>query len=120
MNQVSVNGITMAYEDVGAGENVLVLVHGLPFNRTMWRPQVEWIANLNRARARPRARSERVESLEEVVWPGDRGPAELLAPPNSSMSTARQSEESMENYRARSSRIRRRGFGQDYARRFCW
>lgn len=58
MGQVLVNGITVAYEDVGTGENVLVLVHGHPFNRTMWRPQVEWIENLNlnRPRARPRAR----------------------------------------------------------------
>jgi pimeloyl-ACP methyl ester carboxylesterase len=78
MSQMLVNGITTAYEDGGAGENALVLVHGHPFNRTMWRPQVEWIENLNRARAR----SERVESLEEVVWPGDKGPAELGAPPN--------------------------------------
>jgi pimeloyl-ACP methyl ester carboxylesterase len=54
MGQVLVNGITVAYEDVGAGENVLVLVHGHPFNRTMWRPQVEWIANLNLNRARAR------------------------------------------------------------------
>jgi pimeloyl-ACP methyl ester carboxylesterase len=49
-----VKGITIAYDDVGEGENVLVLVHGHPFNRTMWRPQVEWIPDLspNRARAR--------------------------------------------------------------------
>ena len=80
MGQMLVNGITMAYEDVGVGENVLVLVHGHPFNRTMWRPQVEWIANLNLNRAR--ARSERVASLEEVVWAGDKGPAELVARPN--------------------------------------
>lgn len=50
MNQVLVNGITTAYEDVREGENVLVLVHGHPFNRSMWRPQVECIENLNRAR----------------------------------------------------------------------
>ena len=80
MGKMLVNGITLAYEDVGAGENVLVLVHGHPFDRTMWRPQVEWIENLNRPRAR--ARSERVESLEEVVRSGDRGPAELFEPPN--------------------------------------
>jgi pimeloyl-ACP methyl ester carboxylesterase len=80
MAKALVNGITIAYEDAGEGENVLVLVHGHPFNRTMWRPQVEWILDLNRprARARPRARFERVESLEEVVWPGDKGPAERV------------------------------------------
>lgn len=52
MGRVLVNGITVAYEDVGGGDNVLVLVHGHPFNRTMWRPQMEWIEAFNRARAR--------------------------------------------------------------------
>src|SRR5258708_15683684 len=50
MAKALVNGITIAYEDVGEGEDVLVLVHGHPFNRTMWRPQVDWIGSLNRAR----------------------------------------------------------------------
>jgi pimeloyl-ACP methyl ester carboxylesterase len=49
--QTLVNGITVAYEDVGEGDNVLVLVHGHPFNRTMWRPQMEWIEGFNRAPA---------------------------------------------------------------------
>jgi pimeloyl-ACP methyl ester carboxylesterase len=40
MSTVSVNGITVGYDDEGAGEP-LVLVHGHPFDRTMWRPQVE-------------------------------------------------------------------------------
>ena len=54
MAKALVNGITITYEDVGEGEDVLVLVHGHPFNRTMWRPQVDWIAGLNRPRARAR------------------------------------------------------------------
>ncbi|WP_432000048.1 alpha/beta fold hydrolase [Streptomyces sioyaensis] len=37
--------ITVGYEDEGSGEP-LVLVHGHPFNRSMWRPQ---IAHLSRA-----------------------------------------------------------------------
>jgi pimeloyl-ACP methyl ester carboxylesterase len=49
-----VNGITIAYEDVGNGDNVLVLVHGHPFNRTMWRPQME---HFDRPRTRPRLKS---------------------------------------------------------------
>ncbi|HEU5474075.1 MAG TPA: alpha/beta fold hydrolase [Actinophytocola sp.] len=32
--------ITSGYEDVGAGDAV-VLVHGHPFNRSMWRPQLD-------------------------------------------------------------------------------
>ena len=58
-----VNGITVAYDDVGEGDNVLVLVHGHPFNRTMWRPQMEWIEGFNRPRARARDRLEGENSL---------------------------------------------------------
>lgn len=54
MAKTLVNGITIAYDDVGAGDNVLVLVHGHPFNRTMWQPQLGWVGPFNRARARPR------------------------------------------------------------------
>jgi pimeloyl-ACP methyl ester carboxylesterase len=78
MAKALVNGITIVYEDVGEGEDVLVLVHGHPFNRSMWRPQVDWISNLNRARAR----FEWVESVEEVVRSGDNGPVERVAPQN--------------------------------------
>ena len=56
MGKTLVDGITVAYEDVGEGDNVLVLVHGHPFNRTMWQPQMDWIRRTNRAR--PRARFE--------------------------------------------------------------
>jgi pimeloyl-ACP methyl ester carboxylesterase len=43
MGAASINGITIGYDDAGAGDNVLVLVHGNPFDRSMWRPQVEEI-----------------------------------------------------------------------------
>jgi pimeloyl-ACP methyl ester carboxylesterase len=36
----SLDGIDIGYNDAGTGE-VLVLVHGHPFNRSMWRPQIE-------------------------------------------------------------------------------
>lgn len=41
MSKVShvVNGVGIAYDDVGSGP-VVVLLHGFPFNRTMWRGQV--------------------------------------------------------------------------------
>ncbi|MGA8479024.1 MAG: alpha/beta hydrolase [Chthoniobacterales bacterium] len=44
MGAASINGITIGYDDAGAGENVLVLVHGHPFDRSMWRSQVEKIS----------------------------------------------------------------------------
>jgi pimeloyl-ACP methyl ester carboxylesterase len=40
MGSISINGISVGYDDVGSGPP-LVLVHGHPFNRSMWRPQVE-------------------------------------------------------------------------------
>ncbi|HYN95196.1 MAG TPA: alpha/beta fold hydrolase [Pilimelia sp.] len=39
MAQATVNGITIGYDDAGAGEPLL-LVHGHPFDRSMWGPQV--------------------------------------------------------------------------------
>ncbi|WP_166347218.1 alpha/beta fold hydrolase [Phytoactinopolyspora limicola] len=43
MSTALVGGITLGYDDHGAGPP-LVLVHGHPFDRTMWRPQVEHFA----------------------------------------------------------------------------
>ncbi|HVE95416.1 MAG TPA: alpha/beta hydrolase [Pseudonocardiaceae bacterium] len=40
MGTASVNGITVGYDDEGGGPP-LVLIHGHPFDRTMWTPQVD-------------------------------------------------------------------------------
>ena len=40
MSTVDIDGVTVAYDDVGAGAAIM-FVHGHPFNRSMWRPQVE-------------------------------------------------------------------------------
>lgn len=40
MNSISANGINLALDDQGNGPAV-VLLHGFPFNRTMWREQIE-------------------------------------------------------------------------------
>jgi pimeloyl-ACP methyl ester carboxylesterase len=40
MATATVNGLTIAYDDVGEGSNTLLLVHGHPFDRSMWRPQL--------------------------------------------------------------------------------
>ena len=39
MSQMRVDDIQMAYDESGAGPPV-VLLHGYPFNRSMWREQV--------------------------------------------------------------------------------
>ncbi len=40
MKTAEIGDITVAYDDEGAGQ-ALLLVHGHPFDRTMWRPQIE-------------------------------------------------------------------------------
>ncbi len=40
MSTAELDGISVAYDDLGTGLPV-VLVHGHPFNRSMWRPQAE-------------------------------------------------------------------------------
>lgn len=46
MNVVSINGVELAFEEVGSGGQVLLLIHGHPFDHTMWQPQFEPIARL--------------------------------------------------------------------------
>src|SRR5579884_2617332 len=36
----TVNGIRLAYSDMGQGAPCVVLVHGFPLNRSMWDPQI--------------------------------------------------------------------------------
>jgi pimeloyl-ACP methyl ester carboxylesterase len=36
----AIRGITLAYDSVGSGRDVALLIHGHPFNRSMWTPQV--------------------------------------------------------------------------------
>jgi 3-oxoadipate enol-lactonase len=43
MSAAEVNGITIDYDDTGEGRPI-VLVHGHPFDRSMWRPQAEALA----------------------------------------------------------------------------
>lgn len=47
MGSVFHREITVGYEDEGSGEP-LVLVHGHPFNRSMWRPQTEYFSRAGR------------------------------------------------------------------------
>ncbi|MFG2530448.1 alpha/beta fold hydrolase [Streptomyces sp. NPDC048516] len=47
MGSVFHREITVGYEDEGSGEP-LMLVHGHPFNRSMWRPQTEYFSRAGR------------------------------------------------------------------------
>lgn len=46
MNVASVNDVQLAYEEIGRGGHALLLIHGHPFDHTMWRPQWEPIVRL--------------------------------------------------------------------------
>lgn len=40
--KITVNDITISYNDVGkAGDPVIIFIHGFPFNKSMWKQQVE-------------------------------------------------------------------------------
>ena len=43
-NKLAVNGITLSFDDCGTGP-ALLLIHGFPLNRQMWRSQLEPLSN---------------------------------------------------------------------------
>src|SRR6185503_20474701 len=45
MPTASLQSITIAFDEAGTGDDVLVLVHGTPFNRSMWHPQLKAAAS---------------------------------------------------------------------------
>jgi pimeloyl-ACP methyl ester carboxylesterase len=42
---VDLDGITIAYDEAGDGPHTVLLVHGHPFDRSMWRPQLPALAS---------------------------------------------------------------------------
>lgn len=46
MKKAALNGIDLAFEEIGSGSHALLLVHGHPFDHSMWQPQLEPMANL--------------------------------------------------------------------------
>lgn len=41
VHQALINGATQSWREAGAGEDVLLLLHGFPFSSAIWRPQLE-------------------------------------------------------------------------------
>lgn len=39
MPEMTVDDITIAYDEIGAGQDAVVFIHGHPFDRSMWTPQ---------------------------------------------------------------------------------
>ena len=48
MTSLAIGEITIAYDDQGTGGIPLVLVHGTPFDRSMWRPQLDHLSRSGR------------------------------------------------------------------------
>ncbi|MEZ4671021.1 MAG: alpha/beta fold hydrolase [Anaerolineae bacterium] len=44
MPKAQIRGILMVYDEVGAGQSI-VFIHGSPFNRSMWKPQLDTFGN---------------------------------------------------------------------------
>jgi pimeloyl-ACP methyl ester carboxylesterase len=47
MTRIQINNINLAYTDTGVGRPV-VLIHGYPFNRSLWTEQISALSNSNR------------------------------------------------------------------------
>jgi pimeloyl-ACP methyl ester carboxylesterase len=45
---ISIDGVHLAFTEKGDGAPAIVLIHGHPFNRSMWRPQVEFLWSRHR------------------------------------------------------------------------
>ncbi|MFH8985784.1 alpha/beta fold hydrolase [Streptomyces varsoviensis] len=68
MSSASVNGITVGYDDEGGGAPLL-LVHGHPFDRSMWAPQVAAFAGPSRRVIAPDLRGYGASSVVPGVTP---------------------------------------------------
>jgi 3-oxoadipate enol-lactonase len=48
LNAIAINGVDLSYIDVGSGGRAVLLIHGHPFNCSMWAPQVEALRTRHR------------------------------------------------------------------------
>ncbi len=46
--EIKVNGITICYDDLGEGSIPIVFIHGFPFDKSMWQPQMDFLKKTNR------------------------------------------------------------------------
>ncbi len=46
--QISFNDVTINYEDEGKGNIPLIFIHGFPFDKAMWQPQIDFFKKENR------------------------------------------------------------------------
>ncbi|MGZ4035042.1 MAG: alpha/beta fold hydrolase, partial [Bacteroidia bacterium] len=46
--ELTANNITFCYDDLGEGKVPLIFIHGFPFDKSMWEPQVNYLAEFYR------------------------------------------------------------------------
>jgi len=44
----TINSINLSYDDLGEGSIPIIFIHGFPFDRTMWQPQMDFFKSTNR------------------------------------------------------------------------
>jgi 3-oxoadipate enol-lactonase len=45
---INLNGITVCYDDIGTGIIPIIFIHGFPFDKSSWQPQIEFLKNTQR------------------------------------------------------------------------
>lgn len=45
---ITLNGTTICYDDLGAGTIPVIFIHGFPFDKSMWQPQVNFLKSSHR------------------------------------------------------------------------
>lgn len=46
--EIKVNGLKVCYDDFGNGKIPIIFIHGFPFDKSSWKPQVDFLKNTNR------------------------------------------------------------------------
>lgn len=45
---INLNGTTICYDDLGKGATPIIFIHGFPFDKSSWQPQMEFFKNTHR------------------------------------------------------------------------
>lgn len=45
---ITINNFNISYDDLGEGNTPIIFLHGYPFNKTMWQPQLEYLQKFTR------------------------------------------------------------------------
>lgn len=45
---VKISDVSLSYDDLGSGDVPLIFIHGFPFDKTMWHPQLRFLSEITR------------------------------------------------------------------------